>query len=75
VSMSLANRTRAGVHGMNEMEAHQIATRALRRATERHSMFLRTVERLIEFGGFNEARTLVRASRERKNREAESENS
>jgi len=62
-SQALASRCRPGIHGLSVRHAEELADRARRHAAERHRKFFKTIEGLIEFGGFADARTLMNASR------------
>jgi hypothetical protein len=62
-SRALACRCRPGIHGLSDWHAEELANRARRHAAQRHRKFFKTIEGLIEFGGFADARTLMNASR------------
>lgn len=62
-SQALASRCRPGIHGLSHRHAEELAARAMNHAADRHRRFLRTIEGLIEFGGFVDAMSLMKASR------------
>jgi hypothetical protein len=62
-SRALACRCRPGIHGLSDWHAEELAKRAHRHAAQRHRKFFKTIEGLIEFGGFADARNLMNASR------------
>jgi hypothetical protein len=62
-AMAVAARCRAGARRMSEDAAEMVSLRAMRRAAALHLRFHKTLDALVDAGGFDEAMGILRERR------------